>query len=353
MKIRINKNPENKSLEITNKNRDSFNEFPSIEDLSFLEEDDIKEEEISVETIKRKNKKKNKKINKYNKDDNILEKKINEKYLSLKIKKIIVTGFIIIFSLFLLVFGTYNTFFKKEKSIAQLAAEINRANATTPFPTEGIEGFLNMNIYELLIENITFLKGTNTITIDKESINIIKIAKKSSSIANVYFNMKLITNSGEEYHNFFIPIYYDWETRSYHPAGQLTLSINNNMNSTKIVDNDILGFKDFPKASEEDVKLATIYLNNFFILVYNTPNANYSQFLTEDKLLGDKNLTFDRITKLELYTKDNKNGYNCKVEYIVTMSEGLKYITTTYLKIEKIKNPVDPAKPSWLIKAIL
>lgn len=355
MKIRIKKSDD--FSKIVDAEKGGFDIFPSVDDISFLEEEKNKVEHVQVQkTKKRKNKRRKvreKEEEEHNTDVFTLEEEIRKKYNSLKLKKIFVTTFIIILSISLLVFGTYNTFFKKEKSTEQLATEINRVNNTTPFPTEGIYGFLNTNINDLFVKNITYLKDTTDYEIESGSLSITKVARKTASIANVYFSAKIVTNLGENYHNFFIPIYYDWETRSYHPAGPLTLSINNIGNDVKIVKNNMLSFDDYPEASEEDRNLVNIFLTNFFILVYNTPGANYSQFYSGDQALGDDSLSFERISKLELYAKDNLNGYNCRVEYVVTMSEGLKYNIVSYLKIEKITNSVNPTKSSWLIKAIL
>lgn len=361
MNLKINVKKENpiNTQKLDKKEKDII--FPKLDMSEDIKKEDIEsisrdKEEILIKTKQPKNSKKKKKKKESNKakkkerkknSENAtdLEKMVETEYKKLKFKKAIVLALFLFTVLFLLFFNVYNTFVKQEKSIQQLTAEINAMNRDTAFPTEGVYGFLDMNLESLLGKKVGFLKGTTQYSIDSSNIFITRINKRTGSIANVYFQAIIDTNKDSIAHNFLLPIYYDWNTSSYHPAGDVSLRMANIDNSTKIADNDQLTFKNHQKQSAENIESAKIFMTNFLVLVYNT-KGDYSQQYSGNAVLGDKNVTFERINDIVLYSSYNKNGHNGIIEYVVTTTEGLSYTITSYINIDR-------ANKSWIINAIL
>ena len=356
IKININKEPENKidfpesdilkeeTKEIKNEDKEKEQEENLLKEVNNINNKNTKK--IKKQKIqKKKKKKKGKKDKEIKVEISDLDKYIESEYKKLKFKKTAVLAGMIVTMLALIFFGTYNTFLKKEKDIYQLAAELNSINRTTAFPTEGIPGFLDENIETLIGKKVGYLKGTNKFLVDSNNVFITRINKRSSSIANVYFDAVVETNQNSIKHNFILPIYYDWVTNSYHPAGDVSLRIGDNKNSLEIMKNDQTSFGNYPKLPEEDLNSARVFMTNFFVIVYNT-KGDYSQFYTGQSILGDENVTFENINSILIYQGSNRSGYNGVVEYIVSTTEGLSYIVTSYINITKTDK-------SWIINAIL
>lgn len=257
---------------------------------------------------------------------------IEERYKAMKKKKIITTAGIIILSIFLIIFGTYNTFLKKEKSPNQIAAEVNAINRTTPFPTDGIEGFIKQNINNMIKDNVVMLQGTLEAEISPLDLYITSISKRSAYIANVYFTAKIKTNQGENYHNFFVAIGYDYENFSYSPASDIQITPNEPKDNIVIVDNDVLSFKDIKAIPEIEKNKARTFVENFLMMVYNE-EVDVSPYYKGTDELGDPNAKFIQVENFEYYEDYNKNLYNAKVTYILSLNEGLEFRVTNYLDI--------------------
>ena len=299
----------------------------------------------SIKKPNKKSSKNNKKdMNKEN-DEFDLDEIINKEYRKFKIKKILVSGCIIIIIIFLLVFGTYNTFLKPEKTSGQIATLVNKENVTTPFPTEGVIGYLELNINTLLQQNMNLLQGTSQFKVNTGNIYITYISKRSPYIANIYFSAIITTNTGAQTHNFMLSLKYDYNTGSYAPASNIQLSPSQLGNSTKLVNNEALSFTGMSEDTKVRSDSAKTFVNNFLVMVYNN-KVSLSLYYSGGAQLGDPNVKFVSINDFKLYKTPNSNGYNASCTYQLTLSEGVSYNETTYFNVIQ-------SGQSWIITAIL
>lgn len=278
------------------------------------------------------------------------EERLQKMYKSLKMKKIsfIIIVFVVIAAL--LIFGTYNTFFKHQMTGQEMTAEVNKYNKESGFPDQGVQGFLKQNINTIIKPYAYFSdkNGASTIHVDPSSIFVTSIVKKSSSIANVFFQCTITTDKGETTHNFYLPVEFNWDKFAYFPAGELELAMRGIENGTteNKGNNMVKSFQgiDEDKANKED---AQKFVENFLIAVYNSDGAmNLGTMYKGAYQLGDPNLSFDSIIEFYIYTGSNKLGYNATVKYVVETTNGLKYTDFTYLNISK-------SGDSWIINEVL
>lgn len=288
---------------------------------------------------------KNEKIEKTAEEKTDTDVLIEKKYRSMRIKKIVTTVIVLTTLLAILVFGIYNTFLKPEKSAAQITAEVNAVNRTTPFPTDGIEGFLKQNVVAMMEENVKLQKGVDKYKVEPYDLHVTSVSKRSSYIANVYFTVKIKTNTGANYHNFFVALKYDYKNYAYTPASEVRPTPVQPEDNIKISDNDMLSFQGIPEANEKDNTKAQTFTQNFLMMMFNE-DVDISPYYTGGTPLGDPNAKFVRIEDFQLYTDYNKNRYNAKVVYVLSLNEGIEYTVTNYLDIR-------PSGSSYIINAIL
>lgn len=259
---------------------------------------------------------------------------IEKRYRNMKLKKYITTTILLISLGLLLLFGVYNTFIKQEKSPQQLAYEVNRMNRDTAFPTAGVDGFLKRNINELIDDNVNLNKNTDNINIKPQDLYVTSIAKKSSKIANIYFTAQVETDNGINYHNFFMPMSYDYENHAYSPAGDVHITPVQPKDNIKEEDNEFLTFKDNKTMPEEETENAKSFIENFLTILYNE-DGDVSPYYKGKESIGDPNAEFVSIGKFEYYASKNKNNYNVKVVYTLNLNEGFEYEVTNYIDLEK------------------
>ena len=275
---------------------------------------------------------------------NEIEQKIHKEYRAMKIRRWTFSGFILIGALVLITFGTYNTFFKKPVSPAQIAANTNNINRTTAFPSDGIDGYLRSHIKDLLKPTIQQGDGVSGYDVDPDKFYITYIYKQSDSIAQVYFTASVKTQLGEKEHNFIIPIFFNWNNLSYHPAGNPAITTVNPKNSNEVQDNPITSFGDSELINADESAKAQTFVNNFYIMVFNQ-KADVTPYYKGKANLGDEDAHFESITEFKYYQKPNAFGVNSQVTYQLSTKEGLFYTVTSYLLLE-------PSGDSYVIKYI-
>ena len=311
-----------------------------------------KKQKEKKEKIKKKKTKKTKskkaKVGDVEKSD--LDLSIEKEYRKTKIKKTIIASSLALIFLSNIVFGFYNAFFKKERPLNELAYFVNEYNGTTAFPTDGILGFLQFNINNLMKTRVSFGKGVKEFGVKPENIYITRVVKKTNTLVNVYFDAIVDTNLGSTMHSFILPLKYKWDTYSYHPAGELSIKIAQSNSNLEQEENELLSFDGLTKASDINLKSAESFLTNFFTIVYNT-KGDYTQDYLGSYKLGDDNVKFDSISSLELYNSKNRGGYNACVSYYLVSEEGLRYTVSSYLDLESINVGVGNIK--WVINSIL
>lgn len=310
-----------------------------------------------TEKISKKKSRKNKKSLEQNVEEKIKKQEgapdqsaelIEAKYKQLKRKRILTTTIILTTLLALLVFGTYNTFFKVEKSPQRLAAEVNAVNRTTPFPTDGLEGFIKQHLTEMMEQNVKLDKEANQFSIEPTDIYITDVSKRSAYVANVYFTAYVKTDKGKNPHNFFLAVKYDYENYAYMPASEVQLSPIQPKNDVKIVDNEILSFDGINKVPDELNAKVQTFVENFLMMMYNE-EVDISPYYKGNDVLGDPNAKFVRLLEFQMYEEMNQNQYNAKVVYILKFNEGLEYKVTNYLNIQSTSESGE----SFIIKSIL
>ena len=103
--------------------------------------------------------------------------------------KIIIFSVSAIIIVALLVFGTYNTFFKKGLTVDDVNAQITQKTSTLYFPIEGVNEYIVDNSQTLFDKYIRLDPSYEYAKVDKNSIYIDKLIKKTSTFAMVYFSM--------------------------------------------------------------------------------------------------------------------------------------------------------------------
>lgn len=270
-------------------------------------------------------------------------------YKDLKIKKIIFLLIMAVIIIALLVFGTYNTFFKHEKTAAEITAEVNKYNQESGFPDQGVLGFIKQNV-NIWVSELTYFDENNgavTKEVDINSVFLTAITKKSSTIANVFFQATIVTDKGPTTHNFYIPVQFDWDKFAYYPAGQLELAMRGIENGSKVQEgsNKISSFEGIEK-DKTNTENAQKFVTDFLDAVYNSPNQSLDTRYKGNYKLGDVNISYKRLLSFTLYQDYNLMGYNAVAEYEVSTSNGLVYKNITYFNLVK-------SGDSWLINQVL
>ncbi|MEI2422237.1 hypothetical protein V6O07_18295, partial [Arthrospira platensis SPKY2] len=105
--------------------------------------------------------------------------------------------------------------------------------------------------------------GVSSYDVNPDKFYITYIYKQSDSIAQVYFTASVKTQLGEKEHNFIIPIFFNWDNLSYHPAGNPAITTVNPKNSNEVQDNPITSFGDAELVNADESAKAQTFVNNF------------------------------------------------------------------------------------------
>lgn len=261
----------------------------------------------------------------------------------IKFRKIIFLILICIFLVVLSVVAVKKTFFSNGYTPQQIADIAMTYSGNTAFPEDGVEGYLNRNISNLMNQAISIDKNTTGLEILNPKVT--RIVKKSNSIANIYFYVDLKTNNGTNRVDCILPLSYNNDSKTYAPAGTVMITPNvQNNESTKVEDNEFLSFSDVAKYTDDKSKAVESFVSNFFTILYSgkdiTPYYNGAYKLTS------KGLEFVSMTSFVYYQDTNKNGYNAIATIQLKTEAGVNYTTVKYLKIESQGN-------TWIISGIL
>lgn len=103
--------------------------------------------------------------------------------------KIIIGVITAIIVIALLIFGTYNTFFKQGLKIDDVNNQIIQYTDSFNFPSEGLDNYVRDNSQEFFNKYATISEDQYEYAkIDKNSVNIMKVIKMSQTLALVYFS---------------------------------------------------------------------------------------------------------------------------------------------------------------------
>jgi len=109
--------------------------------------------------------------------------------------KIIIFSVSAIILVALIIFGTYNTFFKKGLTADDVNTQITQKTSTLYFPIEGVNEYIVDNSQTLFDKYIRLDPSYEYAKVDKNSIYIDKLIKKTSTFAMVYFSMDVEVKS--------------------------------------------------------------------------------------------------------------------------------------------------------------
>lgn len=284
-----------------------------------------------------------------------LKESIN-KYKKLKLKKTIVLVTIIISLLSLVSFGVYNTFFRHEYTIDEIAYFSNVGNGRTNFPTYGLQGYLEVNADKFLKDKLSIDKSVKSVKIKNPIIT--KVLLKSDQLANVYFYIDFETNNGVNRVKCMLPIAFTGN--QYSPAGEILFIITKSpIENVDPVDNPFLSFGDIPAASEELTNSSKSSVDNFFRAFYSGQPIDPiykgkisldSSLVQIDSKQAAGKIYYIGIDSWELYTGTNANGYNAKAVITLELPNGIIYKTVKYVLIEYIQTEKGEA---WNINAVL
>jgi hypothetical protein len=244
--------------------------------------------------------------------------------------------------------GIYNAFIKRETPISQIVQEVNKVNDDTAFKEQGVQGYLEKNVYNLLTRYIT-TEGQRKWWV--QNVVVTGVQKKSATIANVYFEADIYVKLEEGVptvttYRFFLPLSYDFATAGYSPAGELELYTVKSGNTTTITENPFLAFGEIEKVGGEKAQSAQYFVDNFFTMLYGQGFESTKQMYLGRRILETNGLSYVGIHTFYYYAECNLNGYNCVVQYVVKTADGLTFRNTTYLLLEENNN-------TWVIKELL
>jgi len=114
-------------------------------------------------------------------------KQTSNKIIIFSVSAIILVG--------LIIFGTYNTFFKKGLTADDVNTQITQKTSTLYFPIEGVNEYIVDNSQTLFDKYIRLDPSYEYAKVDKNSIYIDKLIKKTSTFAMVYFSMDVEVKS--------------------------------------------------------------------------------------------------------------------------------------------------------------
>lgn len=294
--------------------------------------------------------------------NSIRNKKLEQLNKKQKQNKYIVIISIVVIALSLIIFGTYNTFFKQPLTVDDVNTLIRRSDAK--FNDGGLEGFIYNNVGEVF-KNNSSLDGLNknieSYELDLNSLRIGKVTAVTSSIASVDFYINVHSKdkdytetnpygdkelkSGSEYD---IPYRFTAlignSGGNYYFASNVQLVGYLSAENDVITQSDLLAFTDIKQVDENISNSAKTKVDRILADLYQhkDPGGDYDP----KAKTFDSNLEYKGINEFLMFQSDNKLGFNVAMTYTVTSKSGFTYITKTYLKVE-------PSGNSWKISKIL
>ena len=270
-----------------------------------------------------------------------------------KTMKIIVISLFVLFSLALLVFGTYNTFFKHSLTEDDIIRIIGTETAT--YNTSGVTGFIVENAPLEITKYLTKTDNIEYYNVDPTSIRVNKIIVLDQISAAVYFTSNIevktkdvvtknskgetITTVGETFNTnytfYTILNYLGGDGYSFGSA--LGFTENAKILSTKneFKENHQIAFDNVPIDDETTTITKKTKVERILADIYDNKNVA-SDFESSGLTFNnpDEHSKFIRINEFISYKSENMLGFNAYCTYIVENTDGLQIIKVAYLKIE-------------------
>lgn len=286
--------------------------------------------------------------------EKLYELKVQELNKRKKRDKLLVITSLIVVVLSLIVFGTYNTFFKAMPTEDDMKAVI--ATNVRQFPVSGLDGFIRNNFNTWYKEQSSIKSDTiERVTPQLNTFSIDNVVQTSSFLARVYFSMDItvkekdvkendVVTTGKtttQRYNFFIPIEYYSKTDDsgrvlalgYRPVSNMAMNFLERIDTEKVTESDSLKFNLEEKQSESIINSAKIKVDKTLSDLYAGKDTS-QDFLTNYKF-NALDVKYENIVSFEFYKQANELGYNAKVIYNVTTKEGVSYKITSYLALRQ------------------
>ena len=123
------------------------------------------------------------------------QKKIQSLHNKQKSNKVIIILISILIAAVFVVFGTYNTFFKKGLTMDEVNNSIATYTQQSKFPSEGLDNYVRDNCETLFNKYVSLddnsAKNTASVDVDKNSCYILKVRKLNATLAEVYFSVDI------------------------------------------------------------------------------------------------------------------------------------------------------------------
>lgn len=309
------------------------------------------------------------------------QKQLREMVLKQKRNKMIVLAVagVVIFAL--LIFGTWNTFFKKQLNVNDITGVVAQYQSSLPdYSYAGIEGFIRANFDKWYNDQLLFDEKTNRsfeyIKSDLNTLTIDEIRRDSRNalFVRVYFSVdiesKLVDKKGEEGEKiigettvtrtrFYIPIEYHYNrnaegqaiTVGYAAIGRLSLYMLEKTDQTDYIKSDWFKFDEEQKyeTKDGDYASAVIRVEKSLKDLYDGI-ADNTQYNSLRPFVNENNVKFKSINSFEFYKAPNAMNLNAYVTYIVETADGFQYINSNYLLLEAVG---EGQTKTWVIKTII
>lgn len=296
---------------------------------------------------------------------NLKLQKLNRKN---KRNRVILIVLFILFFIGMLIFGTYNTFFKQTLDETQINNMIEEKTLT--FNTDGVEGFLHNSIAPFFQEMSSPVStdadnGIETYALDPNSVRVTRIIAAAPDTAIVYFNANVtvkredgykeehgekVAYTGETtYNEYQFRVVLTIKDKGYHYASGLEIQpqiLKDDYSFDDIEESWYLSFEeneiekidDQAKIDDIQIKVDRI-LSDLYEGKDVGSDSDTNRFNTND--------TYKGIVEFAMYQKDNPLGYNAVCTYTIETIDHLTYTNTVYMKISS------NGDKSWKIEKFL
>jgi hypothetical protein len=277
-----------------------------------------------------------------------------------KRNRYIVLGVSAVIILALLIFGTYNTFFKKSLQIPDVQDVVGQS--VVIFPETGLTGFLRDNFDSLFSQKVSYNtsdreNGLEYVKGKLDSLVIDDVKVLSRTLARVYFSIDIETKKydtkdavtreilpGEVSTNrwrFYLPVeqHYNKNDRGenisvgYAPVGDLSIFSLAETNTDKVVKNPAFTFNG-AKVDEATLNAVQIKVEKTLRDLYDKVDTS-QDFIMPRGFSKNIDAKFQQIVTFEMYNSDNAIGCNAYVTYLIQTGDGFIYNNSAYLKIEQ------------------
>lgn len=309
------------------------------------------------------------------------QRQLRELVFKQKRNRWIVISIFSIFSIALLIFGTYNTFFKAPLNVDDVARVVYQYQSQLPdYSYSGLDGFIRNNFDkwyndQLLLEQtknnaFEYVKGNlDSITIDE-----IRHDSNNAMFVRVYFSIDIETkkiDSKDDEGNiitgqtditrtrFYIPIEYYYnrdangkaQTVGYAAIGRLSYYMLANTDQSDYIISDWFAFNDEYKyePTDNDYTSALIRVEKILTDMYNG-TVDKSQYPSVRTFVNENNAKFVSISSFEFYRQPNAMNLNAYVTYIIETKEGFQYMNVNYLLLEEVG---EGQSKTWLIRSMI